>query len=38
MNYYSLCECLKSIGKTEQMLENWKKKNTLKPHYITNSG
>lgn len=38
MNYYSIGEFAKLIGKTEQTLRNWDKNNTLKPHHIAPSG
>ena len=38
MNYYSIGEFARLIGKTEQTLRNWDKNNTLKPHHIAPSG
>ncbi|MCO5388620.1 IS607 family transposase [Desulfosporosinus sp.] len=38
MNYYSIGEFAKLIGKTEQTLRNWDKNNTLKPHHIAPTG
>lgn len=38
MKYYSIGEFARLIGKTEQTLRNWDKKNVLKPHHITESG
>jgi len=38
LNYYSIGEFAKLIGKTEQTLRNWDKNNTLKPHHIAPSG
>jgi Predicted site-specific integrase-resolvase len=38
MNYYSIGEFAKLIGKTEQTLRNWDKNNILKPHHIAPSG
>lgn len=38
MKYYSIGEFSKLIGKTEQTLRNWDKKEVLKPHHVTESG
>ena len=38
MKYYSIGEFAKLIGKTQQTLRNWDKKNTLVPHHVTESG
>lgn len=38
MNYYSIGEFAKLIGKTEQTLRNWDKKDILKPHHIAPTG
>lgn len=38
MNYYSIGEFSKLIGKTQQTLRNWDKNNVLKPHHVTESG
>lgn len=38
MKYYSIGEFAKLIGKTEQTLRNWDKKDILKPHHVTDSG
>lgn len=38
MNYYSIGEFAKLIGKTEQTLRNWDKNDTFKPHHIAPSG
>lgn len=38
MKYYSIGEFSKLIGKTEQTLRNWDKKNILTPHHVTSSG
>lgn len=38
MNYYSIGEFGKLIGKTEQTLRNWSKNGNLKPHHIAPSG
>ena len=38
MNYYSIGEFAKLIGKTQQTLRNWDKSNTLKPHHIAPKG
>lgn len=38
MKYYSIGQFAKLIGKTEQTLRNWDKKNILKPHHVTESG
>jgi putative resolvase len=38
MKYYSIGEFAKLIGKTEQTLRNWDKRDVLKPHHITESG
>ncbi len=38
MNYYSIGEFAKLIGKTEQTLRNWDKNSNLKPHHVAPSG
>ena len=38
MKYYSIGEFAKLIGKTEQTLRNWDKKNIFAPHHVTESG
>lgn len=38
MQYYSIGKFAKLIGKTEQTLRNWDKKDILKPHHVTESG
>ena len=38
MKYYSIGEFAKLIGKTEQTLRNWDKKNILAPRHVTESG
>lgn len=38
MKYYSIGKFAKLIGKTEQTLRNWDKKNILKPAYVAPSG
>jgi len=38
LNYYSIGEFAKLIGKTEQTLRNWDKNDTFKPHHIAPSG
>ena len=38
MNYYSIGEFGKLIGKTEQTLRNWSKNGNLKPHHVAPSG
>ncbi|GAB6153314.1 IS607 family transposase [Desulfosporosinus burensis] len=38
MNYYSIGEFSKLIGKTEQTLRNWDKNDMFKPHHIAPSG
>ena len=38
MKYYSIGKFAKLIGKTEQTLRNWDKKDILKPHHVTESG
>lgn len=37
MKYYSIGEFSNLIGKTEQTLRNWDKKDVLKPHHVTES-
>ena len=38
MKYYSIGDFSKLIGKTQQTLRNWDKKDILKPHHVTDSG
>lgn len=38
MKYYSIGQFAKLIGKTEQTLRNWDKKDVLKPHHVIASG
>jgi len=38
LNYYSIGEFAKLIGKTVQTLRNWDKNNILKPHHIAPTG
>lgn len=38
MNYCSIGEFGKLIGKTEQTLRNWSKNGNLKPHHVAPSG
>lgn len=38
MQYYSIGEFAKEIGRTSQTLRNWDKNGTLKPHHVADSG